>query len=178
MNALFKRQDGVGCRNCGAVQAAPETAADYGMCESCQSRYLKYCRYGNHPDNEISANVWIARQLFLSARRLQKFGVTGRCEAITDGSRIEFLTSRGPRSGYQCARQATLLRDGRKVCAMHGKIALRILFVETGGDDNAYGEFGRIIKELSLIDQNFLVAAEQAVADAKATLLPLTTSRV
>lgn len=160
--SLLKRENSVACRACGALEAGPEDANGYGLCESCFRRYLKYCRMGERSDSENEANIWIARQLFLSARRLEKFGVTGRCEAITDGSRVEYLANQGARSGFQCARQATMLRDGRRCCNSHGKTAHLVLFVESSG--NPYDEFGRIVWQMARIDRRFFDAAERALA--------------
>jgi hypothetical protein len=110
------------------------------------------------------ANSWLARQLYLSARRLQKYGVTGRCEAITGGSQVAYLTSVLPMTGFQCGRQAVMMREGRRTCIGHGKIALRVMFVDGDGELNAYQEFSRIIVEISRADPGFLAAAIEAVS--------------
>jgi hypothetical protein len=134
----------------------------YDLCSSCWSRFVKYCRFGKREKSAHEANAWIARQLFLSVKRLQSYGVTGRCEAIKAGNQIERIDTH-IEGGYQCDRQAIMMRDGRRVCHSHGRIANAVMFVDGGGNSDAYGEFSRTIIELAKIDDRFYVAAKSAI---------------
>lgn len=112
-------------------------------------------------------NSWLARQLFLSAKRLKTFGVTGRCEAVTKGNGVMYMKGQGPQGGYQCGRPASMMRDGKRVCPAHGRVAETVLYVDGEGSD-IYSEFSRLIAEIALVDGKFLLAAKTAIENVTA----------
>ncbi len=171
MTLLFGRVDAIACRSCGAKEAAGDTSAKYDLCEDCWRQFFKYCRYGKHEATENVANMWIAKQLFQNAKRLDKYGIAGRCEAITEGAN-DLMQSR-PRWGYQCCCRAIALREGRKVCWHHSEAkSIKVRFVAGGGQLGIYDEFERIIIQLCKTDPGFLGATQNALSVLASPVTP------
>jgi hypothetical protein len=112
-------------------------------------------------------NQWLARQLYLSVRRLKHFGVAGRCEAISrigsDNAVLGYRTN----NSYQCAMAASMMRDGHRVCRSHGERAFEVQYVDTTVC-NPYQEFARMLAECALLDEQFLDCVKEAVECAEA----------
>lgn len=107
--------------SCAACLATFAATTDTGriVCDSCSATFARW-RSNSHWKNirEATAdnafNSWLAHQLELSARRLAKYGVTGRCEALV--------------SDVQCGNRASRKRDGRPVCWAHGTKSVAVAY--------------------------------------------------
>lgn len=168
MVSLYQRHDGTVCRACGAAHGSPpDSDAPQDVCGDCWGRFKSNCRYRDQEPNTERFNRWLARQLYLSVRRLKIYGVTGRCQAISGADSNLLRSGFNFQGGYQCAMQASMTRDGKAVCASHGRRADIVHFVDEPLTD-PYRDFTRLMAELALIDDQFLQSIREAVENVGA----------
>lgn len=155
---LTPREDGVVCRACGAANAPPcdhdNEGLELGVCEHCW-RSFKRSGYDADETIEEGFNRWLARKLFLDLRHMERTGVTGRCEAVSNW--LEY------RPGYQCAAKASVRRrDGRLVCWKHFG-ATDPGFVDTADHNQPYEMFRAMVSRLIKKDHKLLDTLAEAM---------------
>lgn len=163
---VFVRPPTVNCRSCAATHA-PEAGHDIpNVCAYCWKRFVGF--NGMNPISENAFNRWLARETFLTVRRMQKYKVAGRCEAITAGPR-------GWLDGHdrQCLSLAVYVRDGRRVCGQHQRTK-KPRFVGQP-DNDPYDAMRGALTSLAAIDPLFRQCLEEALAGS---LTPTTTTLV
>lgn len=146
MSEVFPGLMTVACRACGATRGIPSSDGPPDICRTCWSA-------ANAKDAD-DFNQWLANKLLRDLRRLKHFGVTGRCEAISN-------PPYGIK-GYQCGKPATMLRDGRRVCSSHGEIATSPAFIDCP-DFDQYDTLAQIVKDLATADTRFRQAVKAAI---------------
>jgi hypothetical protein len=153
---LLDSIDGVACRACGAVRA-PRGPYD-GLCGTCWRKigYSDAKEYTGSPEQDAQINLWLARKLELDLRHLDKFRVTGRCEALSQ--RNEWT---GERLGYQCGRKAITTRDGFKVCHQH-KFSPAPHYINSPSSD-PYADIGSLVERLCRIDRRLRKTLREAI---------------
>lgn len=143
---------GVPCRACGAV-AAPAGDNGFGLCQHCWNAAEAHCGYEVPTDADVTR--WLASKLVKDLKRFQRNGLAGRCEVASGWS------TGNP--GHQCAMPATLLRDGRKVCASHFKASAPVYVTERAR--NHYEMLRDLLSDLATADPKFaLILSEVASA--------------
>ena len=144
--------NGVACRACGAARAPRDEEAQFGACKTCWDSFQR------HRDRKLpladAFTEWLARRLVLDVRRHNRFGVSGRCEAVSD-----WLY--GGHGTYQCGLPAIQVNeDGRKVCGIHAK-ASRPVYVEQD-DRRYYDMITYLLTTIGLADAPFREAVLKA----------------
>lgn len=145
------------CRLCGAIRAKKHEKTSAFLCAHCWGRYETATRGSPHTD--LLFNYWLARQVTLNVRRLDKYGVMGRCEAVSKHS--EKILS----GGHQCGNYASARRDGRRVCDSH-KRSLTNEYVDSPINDQ-YAIFRLLATELAGRDEKFRASIRQVVEDIR-----------
>lgn len=152
MLALLANVEGVVCRACGATHATPDDNHTFGVCGVCWDRFGRSTK----ERTEDAFNRWLARELFLELRRLRLYGVSGRCEAVSN-----WLY----RDGAQCAHHATMMRDTRRVCGTHGKPAVDVAFVG-GVQADPYEVMFETLIDLAHVDERLMDCLQRAAKTA------------
>jgi len=142
---------GVVCRPCGAVYAQPSENGD--MCISCYKRYNTWL--AKEKPTDLNKNKWLASVLAANLTRQKKFGVCGRCEAITQTSTLTH------NAYYQCAAYASRMKDGRRLCPSHAEKADHLSFVDNVV--SAYIHLENIISDLARMDDRLKCAIERGL---------------
>ncbi len=154
MLALLAQVEGVVCRACGATHGVPaDETKTFGTCAVCWSRFSR----SKAANTEDGFNRWLARELFLELRRLRLYGVSGRCEAVSN-----WLY----RDGAQCAHHATMIRDTRRVCGVHGQRTVEVAFVG-GVQSDPYDTMRDNLVELARVDPQLMECLQRAAQIAK-----------
>lgn len=155
MSDLLETFDGVHCNGCGAVRA-PRGPYD-GLCGTCwrKAGFGDASEYTGSEEQEAVINSWLARKLQLDLIMLDKFGVVGRCEALSQ--RNEYT---GERFGYQCGSNAVVTHEGFKVCKAH-RFSPKVRYVDTPSTDT-YAVITFLIGKLARKDKNLLKAIKDA----------------
>ena len=151
----------VACRCCGAKKARG-VLDDHGLCEWCDARFQRVT-YRVEKFSEYDVNAWLARELFMAARRLERYGVSRRCQAISQTDVSRMWAGFQNEFGGQCKRWATATRDGRPVCVIHAERTGHPVYVDDE-DLNPYEQFTRLMTELGQIDPRFRECLSEAVA--------------
>lgn len=157
MIGVFEQPPIFRCIACGAGYL-PESKQKK-LCDACFASYERWTRRAARQAGSSNAlNRWLARWLTLEAKRLEKFGVSGRCEAVTRGPN-------GYVSGFnsQCRGHATHIRDGRRVCGSHN-LAARVVFAGTSPHD-PYADWTRLMVRLSKADSKFADCVRAAASE-------------
>lgn len=158
--ALYQLASEFSCISCGAA-FLPE--AEHDLCEACFDTFCRWVVQTKSTDYSAeAANKWLARKLLLDAKRLERFGVVGRCEAVTSGPR-GFLDTY---VNAQCRLNATAIRDNRRVCGLHVRPGTKILFAGTQASD-PYHELQQILIRLAAVDQKFCDCLTAAAAASR-----------
>jgi len=142
------------CRCCGASEALQSASKTYGVCEHCWGLYKSWEKKwaSDQPKTVYLFNRWLARQAYLQAKRLKRFGVTGRCEAVTAHA------NNYRSAGCQCARHAVNVREDRRVCENHFK-ANPLRFIDAT-DNDPYLVLASTLKDIALVDVEMRTALE------------------
>lgn len=168
MPRLLEREEGIVCRACGATHAPPaREEAPPDICRTCWLRFSSSCSTRGIDPTEDQLNRWLARRLYLNARRLKLYGVIGPCEAISIGAGALYIRGYGSRGGFQCSSAATMFRDGRRVCTSHGDRARNVQYIDIDNVD-PYRDFGGLLAELCKIDERLFECVRAAIADTSA----------
>lgn len=182
MTLAFPERRVVDCRACGGTKPPDDPNAYAGVCEHCWraftgtlertwktgKRAQRKTTYITGRPTKTKFNEWLARQLFLSVGRMQRFGVAGRCEAVTGGtgqSGTGILLA--PR---QCGSHAMMMRDGRRVCNSHGTRADDVSYIDQP-TISPYEILFRAIGDLASNDREFqsrLIAMADALCKSEA----------
>jgi hypothetical protein len=167
--ALFDepRQDFV-CRSCGGAYE-PRAVEFDELCTSCWRACERWFMVmGIEERHRLAVNRWLARRLMLDARRMQRTGVLGRCEAISRHTRGHLDYRNG-----QCVHFAVGKRDERLVCALHAQEHVKPSYVGTV-DHSPYDTLRDMLADLARSDPLFsqCLAAASAAADLSAALNP------
>lgn len=143
------------CRFCGSTHH--KVANNKKLCVACWEEFERWMkRIGVSDKSELAVNRWMARRLMLDAERMSRYGITGRCEAVSSAGNRRWL------DGWdaQCRRQALHTREGRKVCSLHATATAPIFVGDIAHD--AYTDMQRILTSLAKTDEKFrqcLIAA-------------------
>lgn len=146
------------CRACGSTYQKPSN--NKKLCAACwdeMERWLKSVKVTDK--SEMSVNKWMARRLMMDAERLFRYGMTGRCEAISSAGNRRWLDG----MDIQCRMRATNKRDGRRVCSKHHTATAPIYIGDLAHDP--YTDMQRVLTDLAQSDEQFrqcLVAAIEA----------------
>lgn len=164
MTAVFKIAEGRPCRACGAV-LGPISSNGYDLCGNCWTSVKMSCGVSVHlsrkddgrPVSSVTqadVNSWLAGKLLKDLKRLTNTGMVGRCEAVSGWGYGN--------PGAQCAKSATLMRDGHKVCGKHHGATAPVYV----GDDsvNYYSVCRDIMVELAGVDGDFADVVRQVAA--------------
>jgi hypothetical protein len=146
--------DGIACRSCGAVRAPHHIYSRPDVCDNCWGKFL-YARKSIESPGKIEDDFtkWLARKLILDLKRLEKNGVIGRCEAVSDWMY--------GRRGYQCAHNAVAIRGGHRVCGLHRNA--NAPDYESGGSGDPYVILEHLVRRLIAVDARFLGAISKAM---------------
>lgn len=152
------------CRVCGSTHAPNEAdGAPEKVCDYCWKAFRQSLKDGEAATESIF-NRWLARQLYLSVRRLHIYGVMGRCEAITQGN--EWLHNRG----QQCRGNAVAFRNGHRVCAAHNR-AENPVWAGLQNQD-PYTTLSDLMADLARIDPSFVRCLFRAIEIASQPAQP------
>lgn len=156
---LFKELDVVACRACGAVRDARAQSSndeiELDVCAMCWAAFDRWRSKHGDGITEQDFDRWLARKLLLDLRLLERTGVVGRCQAMSDWLYKD-------RQGKQCALKAIAkLRDGHLVCGQHlrrseGPKHTKLRFVEDDGSWEPYDFLGAIVYRLVKRDEKLL----------------------
>lgn len=145
------------CRACGAVCG---TFSDDGPDFVCYDCWRLFKIHRQHPPGDLDDdfNAWLARRLFLNVQRLERRGISGRCEALTRSHAGGIVRRTG---GHQCALGATSMRGDRRVCGLHAKAEI----VEFAGDEpyDPYQTLSYMVGRLVKTDERLLKAISSAI---------------
>lgn len=145
--------DAAPCRVCGATHARPHSNK-YGICDGC---FTAFAYRNERADlNDDSFLTQLANQLSLDIKRHRRFGIIGRCEAVSA------WTHGG---GYQCKGKAVAFRDGHLVCHSHAA-ADDPKWTGTPPAD-PYAIFADNLASVCVADERFLAAVESALKRAR-----------
>lgn len=161
MSDVFVIPSEFDCRSCGSTHS-PDSG-HRGLCEGCWHDLNRWAERTKIKDrSETTIARWMARRLMLDATRLTRYGIVGRCEAVS-------VAERGWLDGLdaQCRNRATGMRDGRRVCSMHVR-ATRPLFVGSEAH-NPYEDIKRVLTELAKSDPKFRDCLSHALTSAERT---------
>lgn len=162
MPRLFKIEEGVPCRACGAV-SAPAHDNRWKLCDNCWTSVCLFAgisynhargRWNDDGVTDDTVTGWLARKLVKDLKRLERNGLVGRCEAVThwqDGNR-----------GLQCGHVATQERDGHKVCRSHAAALTNIYVTDRQAD--AYGTLRDILSRLVAADARLAEIVREVAA--------------
>lgn len=150
--------EGMACIACGGVRAAPaDGTAIEGVCLACWNGFeMGRRKLIKQSTIENDFNKFLARRIHTTAKRYGQTKILGRCEAISKWVQ-------GGSRGYQCARPATMQRDGRNVCGRHGTIALRNDYVGANLID-PYQVLQDLIVRVGMADERFAALIRDAAA--------------
>lgn len=160
--ALFALPSQFPCLSCGATHIREK--GDHSLCTACYDQFHRWARatkIENDIGDEDAVNRWLARKLIMDLDRLRRYGVTGRCEAV---SQHGIGLSGGWRYGkiHQCRLPAIRLRDGRRCCFKHGQSTAPVFIDEEANDP--YAVFTDLLISLSLADDRFRDCLKLALA--------------
>lgn len=151
---LLQNIDATTCRLCSAIRAKRDKKSSAILCAHCWGRYES--ALSGMPHSDVAFDHWLARQVVLNVRRLEIYGVMGRCEAVS--RHAEFTMS----GGHQCGNYACARRKGRRVCASHSR-SLSVEFVDNQENDQ-YAIFRTMAIEVGRRDEKFRKALSEVYA--------------
>lgn len=147
------------CRICGGEHIP--SAEKFDLCAACFAQFSYFLRCTNEGKPSVkNLNLWLGKRLLRDAQRLQRTGVTGRCEALGRGSQ----GWRDPENLTQCRCRATSMREGRRVCGRHATAARCVWFGDKIYD--AYRNFESVMTELAKTDARFRACLASALRES------------
>lgn len=162
MAAIFKIADGVPCRACGAVLAPAHDNA-FGLCAHCWTQACLFVgaeedlrRHGGgrgQPTDE-DVTAWLGSKLVKDLKRLERTGLSSRCEAISGWAY--------GRPGTQCAKVATDTRDGHFVCYRHANATAPVYVGDEQSDP--YIVLRDLMARLRVKDERFAAIIREVAA--------------
>lgn len=168
MNApVFDTPHGMACRACGSFNT--RTSGDDRPKDICTHCWRKFDTWRDQTNKrqKVSPNLineFLARELFLSARRLLRHGVTGRCEALALNASWLFGREHIHKEGFQCGLWAVKIRDGRRVCGKHF-VSKNTVF-EYPDRPTQYDTMRGMLVSLAAVDETFHEMLQGAAAAA------------
>jgi hypothetical protein len=158
-HAAFPRAN-VTCRCCSAVGAVAK--CDFGLCDWCWDRFRRWLH--DAKATETKCNEWLAREVFMAARRLSQFGVLGRCEAMAGGDSVLIDQGQLEHGRNQCKSFASQVRDGHCVCAKHAEKRTRLVMWADQPRERPYVQFTKLLVDIGARDPRFVQCLDEAKA--------------
>ena len=150
--AVFPERIRTACRCCGALASRAGADECFGLCEWCGKRFTRWTKDDDLTENKCAQ--FLAIEILMQVRRVKWYGVVGRCEAMS-GVDSNLVALDFPDQGkWQCRRFATMMRDGRRVCEVHGTISHHVVWCDASSI-SPYEQFTRLLREVADYDSRF-----------------------